>query len=71
MSQFDLEQARALLAEVRANRLRLEACRVHHFKPVAGEEQRILTRRYRCSQCEGTVSAEAAHWYDRGLKDAP
>lgn len=58
-----------ILARVRENHRRLEACERHDFvipKRQIGE----LVRDWECTRCGGEVSNLDKSWYERGLRDA-
>lgn len=57
------DEAHRLLAEVKENHARLDACVAHRFSAL---EPGKLGSRYRCDVCGGEVDAHAAHWYRTG-----
>lgn len=58
-------EAKQLLADVRANVARLNACPRHDFQPTG--PTRPLMQRYACTACGGQIDSLAFHWYTRGL----
>ncbi len=63
-SGLSKDAMKGVLAQVRANQAKLNACAAHAFEPL--DADRLLTR-YRCTRCEGEVDSHAAHWYARGI----
>lgn len=59
--------AKALLAEVRANLDRLEACPRHQFDAVPAV---LLSDKHACLRCGGTMDVVAIGQYARGYKAA-
>jgi hypothetical protein len=60
-------EARELLAKVRANRLRLEACTLHRFEVTPESSGMVMGKRYVCLHCHGEVDGHAHYWYAMGL----
>lgn len=61
---------KAILAEVRVNHAKLDACSRHDFVGMPDGAIRcnngILYRKYRCTRCDGRVDSHAADWYRLG-----
>lgn len=58
-----------VLAEVKANSAKLDACPRHDFEPVPGA--RVVfgqPDRYRCRQCGGEVDRHAYYWHEQGRR---
>jgi hypothetical protein len=60
------EEMDRLWAQAQENARKLTACPAHKFECTTPELK--FERKYRCSRCEGTVDAQAFHWYCQGLK---
>lgn len=62
----------SILAEVRANNAKLDACPRHDFVGVADGaikcKDGLAYQRYRCTNCGGKVDSSAARWYRLGLE---
>lgn len=58
-----------IIAQVRANQLKLEGCKVPHDFQRIGPEGR-LGMKYQCTKCSGVVDHHAFYWYGRGLQHA-
>jgi hypothetical protein len=56
-----------VFAEVKLNRQRLDACKLHAFAPTRDLRGRV---HYKCSACGGTIDASAYHWYCCGRTHA-
>lgn len=54
-----------ILAEVRANLEKLDACPLHDFHRL--EADNVLSK-LQCSKCGGQVNISEAGWYQRGLE---
>ena len=55
-----------LLAEVRANQSRLDACTSHDFVDVGTPA--FSARRFMCRHCGGWTDSHAFYWYQKGLE---
>jgi len=53
-----------ILAEVKENQLKLEACKHHDFQPITPG---LFGTRYKCYACGGEVDGLSARWYAIGL----
>lgn len=60
--------APAILAAIRANNAKLQACHRHQFDAPPGAHR--IGAKYTCRHCGGTVDAHAVHWYEQGLSHA-
>jgi len=59
------EEARALWEQTKANGAKLDGCSGHDFVDITPEK--VLRKRYRCSNCTGEADSQAVHWYKLGL----
>lgn len=64
------ERSQELLAEVRANRARLESCPGQRHDFVEHGPKRVLLQRYVCTRCKGEVDSHARYWFSIGLQAA-
>lgn len=64
------EEARKIFEQVQANTKRLDACPKPHDFVDDPEDVRKVWKRKVCTNCGGKVDCIAAHWYERGMKDA-
>jgi len=55
-------EIRDIAKAVTENNKILNACKMHKF------DTEIQKRKWRCSNCSGTVDATAKLWYEKGLK---
>lgn len=60
---------RQLLEEIRANRLKLESCKLHDFSVDVTPDQ-PFNKRFQCTHCGGHVSINEKIYYELGLKHA-
>lgn len=62
----------SILAEVRANMAKLDACPRHVFVGVFESaikcKDGLAFQRYLCTRCGGSVDSSAARWYRLGLE---
>lgn len=64
MSRLDAD---ALIKEVKENIAKLNGCAgPHNFQPHEKYDSGMV-KKYRCTRCQGTVSATDRNWYMRGL----
>lgn len=63
------EEGKKLLADIRANNAKLNACSLHDFSIDATPERQI-DKRWRCTRCGGEVFANSKTWYDKGIQHA-
>jgi hypothetical protein len=59
--EFDLA-----LERHKDNFRRLQLCGAHQFVDATPERQ--ADKKFRCAVCQGVVSAEAAFWYNEGIR---
>jgi hypothetical protein len=69
MSNMNGIDVQAIFKEVRANRDKLKACRLHRFEPTE-EERRTLGVKLTCVNCGGTLSRIEAAAYVEGYEAA-
>jgi len=63
------DDAQQILAQVKANAARLNACSApHEFVDML--EHNVPGHRYRCSKCGGEVAGQCVRWYLLGMKHA-
>lgn len=55
-----------ILAEVKANHAKLNACPRHDFEPVLPTV--ALRTRFRCTNCGGEVDHHAWYWHEQGRR---
>lgn len=60
------EVAHRIYQAVLANKRLLDACSRHDFVETSGRPGHAAA--FVCSQCHGSVSAIAAHWYKKGME---
>jgi hypothetical protein len=63
-----VEEFKAAIEKTKDNFRRLQLCGGHEF--VDATPDRPLGKVFTCKNCMGTVSAEAAYWYQEGLRHA-
>lgn len=61
-------QVTALYEQVKANRIKLDACLKHRFN--IGEPPYQLGEKFVCANCAGTIDAVQAYAYARGFEAA-
>lgn len=59
------EEMDQIIANVRANHAKLQACPRHYFVDTG---RRRIGPLYECRNCGGEVNSEKVHWYELGLK---
>lgn len=60
---------RDLLAEIKANTVKLDSCSLpHDFKP--DDNPNRFRTKFHCSKCSGEVDLTRAVWYGKGMKDS-
>lgn len=68
---FDRATAQTILAEVRANHAKLNACLYHEFELIYGYKPTDFKRRYACVHCGGTIDGSAYYWHEQGRRPSP
>lgn len=58
--------SQAIIAEVRANKAKLDGCSKHFFVRI----NRELLSKYVCFHCKGQVNSIDAYWYNKGMEHA-
>lgn len=58
------EEAREILAEVKANIAKLQSCQRHEFDQMDGSQ----FAKFRCRHCGGIARGVEVVWYRRGLE---
>lgn len=66
LSGLGRASAQDMLAQVQANRAKLDACPAHAFAPIP--PVRLIGQRYRCESCGGEIDAHAYYWFMEGRK---
>lgn len=66
LSGLGKSAAQDMLAQVQANRAKLNACQTHAFAPIP--PFRALGQRYRCESCGGEIDAHAYYWFMEGRR---
>jgi hypothetical protein len=61
----------SILAKVKANSAKLNACAFHEFVESPGQEDRVFGKRYHCTVCGGEVDCHAYHWHKQGRRPKP
>lgn len=56
-----------IFEEVKANSALLNSCSRHAFEPFQKYPSGMV-KKYKCSNCGGTVDSLARSWYERGLE---
>ena len=59
--------SRHILDEVKENHRKLDSCICHNFG-IDMMSDRIIGKKYKCTQCGGVIDAINKIWYERGLK---
>lgn len=59
---------REILAEVRANQAKLDACPRHDFEALPGDNAFGLAKKCRCIHCGGIVDRHAWYWHEQGRR---
>lgn len=71
LTGFDDEAIGRIMKDVFENNQRLKSCALpHDFQPVPPPQGYSLPRDFKCTKCEGTVSAANARWYKDGVEHA-
>lgn len=61
-------EADSILAEVKANSAKLNACGYHNFVERPGQGDRVMGKRYVCTECGGEVDHHARYWHEKGRR---
>lgn len=54
---------------VESNQQKLNSCTRHDFS-IEVSDVNPFTKRFKCTHCDGEISASEKRWYDRGLSHA-
>jgi hypothetical protein len=76
MVGIDRKTSEEILAQVRANKIRLDGCRQHYFSVCVDRSKHVPIENptdaercfadWKCENCGGVVDFTAKYWYNRG-----
>lgn len=68
LTGIKLAETDSILAEVKANSAKLNACAYHVFSEKSGQEGKVFGKRYVCTACGGEVDHHARYWHEKGRR---